>query len=78
MPKELTRLLIYHLIGWMALFSTEFFFTDFVAKVIYKGNPTAPKNSTEFLNFNQGTRIGSYGLVLFSVSTSFSASNFDN
>ena len=35
MPKELIRLLICQLLGWMALYSNESFFTDFIAQVIY-------------------------------------------
>lgn len=33
MPKELIRLLICQLFGWLALFSNELFFTDFIAQV---------------------------------------------
>jgi len=73
MPKELLRLLICQFFGWTALFSCEFFFTDFVAKSIYHGDPTAPRNSTDFSNFNLGTRNGSWGLLTFSLSGSVSA-----
>lgn len=73
MPKELLRLLIYQFFGWMALFSTELFFTDFVAFSIYNGKATAPKNSTELSNFNLGTRNGSWGLLTFSLACSISA-----
>ena len=38
MPKELKRLLICQILGWMANFSISLFFTDFVAQVIYKNS----------------------------------------
>lgn len=73
MPKELARLFLYHLIGWMALFSTEMFFTNFVAHSVFNGEPNANKNTQEFLHFNEGTRMGSVGLITFSLSCSISA-----
>ena len=34
MPTELKRLIICQTLGWLAFFSTQLFFTDFIAQVI--------------------------------------------
>ena len=93
MPKELFRLLICQIIGWLALFSTTLFFTDFVAQVViffkktmffkylmlfffqsvYKGDPLGALNSTELANYNDGAKMGSICLLVYSMSTSLSA-----
>ena len=51
--------------GFLALFSQNFFFTDYVAETVYNGDVTAPENSTAYENYTEGVRIGS---LVFGVS----------
>ena len=44
-------------------------------KSIYKGEPAAPPDSSEFYLYNYGTKMGSLCLIFFSISSSFSAGN---
>ena len=55
--------------GFLAILTQTFFFTDYVAEFIYSGDVTADKNSTEYQNYTEGVRIGSFA---FGVSALFS------
>lgn len=73
LSKELVRLLVVQVVGWIALFSVQFFLTDFIAQSIYNGDPTGSKNSLELALYNQGVKIGSLCLVSFALSSVASA-----
>ena len=45
--------------GFLAIYTQAFFFTDFVAEVIYDGDITAAENSTAYSKYTEGVRIGS-------------------
>ena len=34
---------------------------------VYEGDPSAPQNSTEFINYQTGFKMGCYGLVEYSI-----------
>lgn len=72
-PKELKRLLICQTIGWLALFSTQLFFTDFIAQSIYKGDPYSSIESSDFKQYNTGVKMGCLCLLTFSLASSLSA-----
>ncbi len=60
-------------IGWLALFSTQLFFTDFIAQAIYKGDPAKPIDSVDFKLYNTGVKMGCLCLFIFSLTSSLSA-----
>ena len=43
------------------------FYTDFVATAVYGGQPDAPTGSVYDLLFDEGVRMGSWGLLLHSI-----------
>ena len=45
--------------AFLAIYTQAFFFTDFVAEVIYNGDVMAPENSTAYQKYTKGVRIGS-------------------
>ncbi|KAI1885708.1 hypothetical protein AGOR_G00206600 [Albula goreensis] len=65
MPPKLLRLCICHLLTWFSIISQAVFYTDFMGQVIYKGDPTAPVNSTELHNYHKGVQMGCWGLVVY-------------
>ncbi|RNA27188.1 SLC45A2 [Brachionus plicatilis] len=73
MPRELIRLLVCNLLGWLAFFSTSLFFTDFIGQAIYHGDAYAPQNSTEFALYNQGVKMGCWCLLTYSLVSAISA-----
>ncbi|XP_051922039.1 solute carrier family 45 member 4 isoform X2 [Hippocampus zosterae] len=64
MPKQLMRLCVCHLVTWFSYIAQAVFYTDFMGQVIFHGDPKAPSNSTEFLNYNSGVQMGCWGLVV--------------
>ena len=60
--KSLSALTIWlwvtHLLQWITALSFNFFLTNYVASVIYKGSPDADPNSESFRNYSQGIRMG--------------------
>ena len=77
MPKELFRLLVCNYLAWMTIFSVTLFFTDFIAQSIYKGDPSASVNSTEFQNYDQGVRMGCWCLLSISLTSAVFAGFFN-
>lgn len=73
MPKELCRLLVCHLLGWMSIWSFCLFFTDFVAQTIYGGHPSSEPGSKLFILYDEGVKMGCWGLVCASLVSAFSA-----
>ncbi|CAN8013335.1 unnamed protein product, partial [Ixodes persulcatus] len=68
MPKSLRILCITNLFSWMSLVSFSLFLTEFVGAVVYEGDPVAPKESASFALYQEGVRLGCFGLALYSVS----------
>lgn len=67
MPPELLRLCVCHLLTWFSIIAEAVFFTDFMGQVIYHGDPTAPSNTTEFVNYQKGVQMGCWGLVIYAL-----------
>uniref|UniRef100_A0A8C9WUY1 Solute carrier family 45 member 4 n=1 Tax=Sander lucioperca TaxID=283035 RepID=A0A8C9WUY1_SANLU len=65
MPRQLWRLCVCHLLTWFSIIAEAVFYTDFMGQVIYHGDPTAPANSTELLNYHKGVQMGCWGLVVY-------------
>lgn len=68
MPPVLFRLFIACLFGWMGIMCHDMYYTDFVGQVIYKGKPQADKESVAFVLYDDGVRMGSWGLLLHCLS----------
>ncbi|RNA35506.1 membrane-associated transporter [Brachionus plicatilis] len=73
MPTELRRLFICQTIGWLAFYSTTLFFTDYIAQNIYHGDPSADRDSTDFMMYEYGIKMGSWCLLTYSISSAVSA-----
>uniref|UniRef100_A0A8C3WB51 Solute carrier family 45 member 4 n=1 Tax=Catagonus wagneri TaxID=51154 RepID=A0A8C3WB51_9CETA len=65
MPKELVRLCLCHLLTWFSVIAEAVFYTDFMGQVIFKGDPKAPSNSTAWQAYNEGVKMGCWGLVIY-------------
>ncbi|XP_008583340.1 PREDICTED: membrane-associated transporter protein isoform X2 [Galeopterus variegatus] len=70
MPPHYRCLCISHLIGWTAFLSNMLFFTDFMGRIVYHGNPYSAHNSTEFLTYERGVEVGCWGLCINAVFSS--------
>jgi len=71
-PLVLKRLACANFCSWTALMGFNLFFTDFVGQAIYQGNPNAPENSFLRNRYDEGVRMGSWGLLLHCItSTSY-------
>ncbi|XP_054984114.1 solute carrier family 45 member 4 [Sorex araneus] len=65
MPRELTRLCLCHLLTWFSVIAEAVFYTDFMGQVIFEGDPKAPSNSTAWQAYNDGVKMGCWGLVIY-------------
>ncbi|RDD45688.1 Membrane-associated transporter protein [Trichoplax sp. H2] len=63
MPREFAILCLLDSIAWIGYVCFSVFYTDFVGIEVFKGNPTAPLNSTDYLLYQRGVKIGSWGLL---------------
>nr|XP_010975925.2 membrane-associated transporter protein [Camelus dromedarius] len=70
MPPHYRCLFISHLIGWTAFLSNMLFFTDFMGRIVYHGDPYGAHNSTEFLIYQRGVEVGCWGLCINAVFSS--------
>lgn len=55
--------------GFIAIVSRSFFFTAFVADVVYNGDVTAPEDSQEYDNYTKGVKVGSLALGISTASS---------
>lgn len=65
MPRQLTRLCLCHLLTWFSVIAEAVFYTDFMGQVIFEGDPKAPSNSTAWQAYNDGVKMGCWGLVIY-------------
>ena len=70
MPRSLAVLCLTNLFCWMSLVCYSLYFTDFVGQAIYKGDPAAPEGSPAHAIYEEGVRMGSFGMALYSISCS--------
>ena len=68
MPRSLLILCITNLFCWMSLVCYSLFFTDFVGQAVYDGDPNSPKGSVRHENYEDGVRLGSLAMSLYSFS----------
>lgn len=66
-PVVLRRLFLSELFGWMGIMCHNMFFTDFVGQYMYGGLPDAPEHTTGAALYDEGVRMGSWGLFLHSL-----------
>ena len=52
---------------WTTLCTFLIYYTDVMGEDVYEGDPSAPQNSTEFINYQTGFKMGCYGLVEYSI-----------
>lgn len=68
-PVVLQKLAAAHFCSWTAVMGFNLFFTDFVANAVYLGDPNAPEDSYLRDRFDQGVRMGSWGLLLHCITS---------
>ena len=68
MPRSLLILCLTNLFCWMSLVCYSLYFTDFVGQSVYGGDPQAPVGSSKHLLYDEGVRLGSLGMSLYSFS----------
>ncbi|KAH3825795.1 hypothetical protein DPMN_127675 [Dreissena polymorpha] len=68
LPRSMVILCITNLFCWMSLVCYSLYFTDFVGQSVFHGNPRAPKGSPEHELYDEGVRLGSFGMSLYSLS----------
>jgi solute carrier family 45 protein 1/2/4 len=68
MPRSLFVLCLTNLFCWMSLVCYSLYFTDFVGQAVYGGDPKAPRLSNLHRLYNDGVRLGSFGMSLYSLS----------
>ncbi|XP_066292611.1 membrane-associated transporter protein-like [Branchiostoma lanceolatum] len=68
MPGELVRLCVAHLLGWMAFLCIVLFYTDFMGRAVYHGNPHADRGSRAYRRYEEGVEMGSWGLAINALS----------
>ncbi|XP_035699304.1 membrane-associated transporter protein-like [Branchiostoma floridae] len=64
MPKELACLCVSNFLGWAAFLCVMLFFTDFMGRGVYRGNPSAALDSPDRILYEQGVMIGCWGLTI--------------
>ncbi|KAI8497124.1 hypothetical protein Bbelb_250730 [Branchiostoma belcheri] len=70
MPKCLRILCLTNYLNWMALVSYSLYFTDFVGQAVYGGDPRAPSGSPARELYDEGVRMGSCGMAVYSLTCS--------
>lgn len=68
-PHVLRHLALAHFCSWTAIMGFNLFFTDFVGNAVYEGNPNAPEDSYLRNRFDEGVRMGSWGLLLHCITS---------
>ncbi|XP_077998207.1 membrane-associated transporter protein-like [Glandiceps talaboti] len=68
MPRELVFLCVNHFLGELAYLSVLLFFTDYMAQVVYKGDPSKPEDSPEHQRYDDGVKMGCWGMCIFAFS----------
>ena len=63
MPREFAILFVLDAIAWIGYVCFSVFYTDFVGIEVFEGNATAPVDSAEYLLYQRGVQIGSWGLL---------------
>lgn len=72
-PYVLRQLAMAHFCSWTAVMGFNLFFTDFVGNAVFEGNPNAPEDSLLRARFDEGVRMGSWGLLLHCITSAIYA-----
>ena len=67
MSPSLVVLCITYFLSCVGLFTQLYFFTSYVAEVVYDGDVNAPHNSTAYKNYTDGVTFGSLALGISAV-----------
>ncbi|KAK7483584.1 hypothetical protein BaRGS_00025137 [Batillaria attramentaria] len=70
MPRCLWVLCLVNLFCWMSLVCYSLYFTDFVGQAVFLGDPQSPPGSDVHNRYDDGVRLGSFGMSLYSLSCS--------
>jgi solute carrier family 45 protein 1/2/4 len=68
MPKSMWILCLTSLLCWMCQLCYVLYFTDFVGEAVFHGDPSAPKGSIEYLQYEEGVRFGCWGMSIYALS----------
>ncbi|XP_002733733.1 membrane-associated transporter protein-like [Saccoglossus kowalevskii] len=68
MPRELFILCCNHFLSEIAYLTVLLFFTDYMAQQVYKGDPNAPEGSPEHQAYDDGVKMGCWGMCIFAFS----------
>lgn len=72
-PCVLRQLAFAHFCSWTAVMGFNLFFTDFVGNAVFEGNPNAPEDSVLRERFDEGVRMGSWGLLFHCITSAIYA-----
>lgn len=72
-PFVLKRLALANFCSWTAVMGFNLFFTDFVGQAVFGGNPNAPEDSPERALYDEGVRMGSWGLLFHCITSAIYA-----
>ncbi len=72
-PFVLKRLAITNYCSWTAVMGFNLFYTDYVGQLVYGGNPNSPEDSIERALYDEGVRMGSWGLLFHCVTSAIYA-----
>ncbi|XP_019369534.1 PREDICTED: solute carrier family 45 member 3 [Gavialis gangeticus] len=76
-PKVVQRLFVAELCSWMAFMTFTLFYTDFVGERLYQGVPRAKPGTEARRHYDEGVRMGSLGLFLQCVTSTFFSTIMD-
>ncbi|XP_062601174.1 solute carrier family 45 member 3-like isoform X1 [Saccostrea cucullata] len=77
-PLVLQKLAIANFCSWTAVMGFNLFFTDFVGQAVYEGNPNAEENSYLRARYDEGVRMGSWGLLFHCITSAVYAFFVEN
>lgn len=75
MPRSLSVLCLTNFFCWMSLVCYSLYFTDFVGQSVMDGDPKAPVGTPMHRRYDEGVRLGSIGMSLYSLSCSIYSMN---
>lgn len=70
MPKELARICLCDLASWILICTILIYYTDVMGEVCFEGDPSAAPNTTSFQLYQDGFKVGCFGLVGYSIAMS--------
>lgn len=72
-PYALRRLVYANFFAWAGVMAFLLFYTDYMGEIVYQGKPSAAVGTPLRLQYDDGVRMGSFGLFLHAVMSSFAA-----